>query len=209
LEVYGPAVYMSDKNMLNTEAYISVDINEKASLFVGAGYSNYKYTQYNYEYLNKGEFIRAGVDFNMLKPDKSIGKYWAGVGLRYGASLFSSEIPSFKKENYFGITTSSIPKKTYLAHFLEVSPGVKAEVFRNFSMGWTISLRMLLYSGTGKDLRAIYLPGFGNGSKKVSTGINYFIVWNIPYKKINVILRPEVQEESPAEGGQQSTGIRP
>ncbi|MEI6048562.1 MAG: DUF6048 family protein [Bacteroidota bacterium] len=196
LEVSGPALYFSEKKILNAEGFISADINEKVAVVLNAGYLNYKYSQYNYEYLNKGAFIRAGVDFNLLKPEKSQGKYWAGVGLRYGLSIFNSEVPSFKQENYWGTTTSSIAKKTYLSHFLEVSPGVRAEVFRNFSMGWTISLRRLLHTGTGKDLRPIYFPGFGNGGKSFSTGFNYFIVWNITYKKINVIIKKKVPEES-------------
>ena len=196
LEVSGPAIYFTDKNILNVEGYISADINEKTAVSLNAGYLNYKYSQYNYEYLNKGAFIKAGIDFNLLKPDKAQGKYWAGIGLRYGLSLFNSEFPSFKKENYWGVTTSSIPKNTYWGHFIEASPGVRAEIFKNFSMGWAVSLRMLIYTGTGKDLRPIYFPGFGNGGKTVTTGLSYFMVWNIPYKKITVILKKDVPEET-------------
>jgi hypothetical protein len=212
IEVTGPAIYLSEKNILNVEGYISADINEKASVVLGAGYLNYKHSQYNYEYLNKGIFIRTGVDFNLLKPEKSLGKYWAGIGLRYGISNFNSEVPSFQQETYWDTTSFSIAKKTNWGHFIEVSPGVRAEVFKNFSIGWTISLRMLLYASTGKDLRSIYFPGFGNGGKTVSTGLNYFIVWNIPYKKINAIIKKEVPEETEDTGetdnGQQGTGIR-
>jgi len=67
----------------------------------------------------------------------------------------------------------------------------------------------------------IYFPGFGNGTKRVSTALNYFIVWNIPYKKIKVILKKEVKEDTEDNGDinnngtnntnsdkQQGTGIR-
>jgi len=212
LEVSGPAIYFSDKKILNAEGYISVDLDEKRSVVFGAGYLDYKYSQYNYNYLNKGIFVRSGVDFNLLKPDKSKGKYWAGIGLRYGISRFTSEVPSFKKENYWGTRSSAIASQTNWGHFIEASPGVRAEVLRNFSIGWTVSLRMLLYTGTGKDLRPIYFPGFGNGGKTFSTGISYFIVWNIPYKKINVIIKKEVPEETEDTGTtgprQQASGIR-
>jgi hypothetical protein len=195
IEVSGPAIYYSDKNILNAEGYIAVDLNEKISAVFGAGYLNYKYSQYNYNYFNKGSFIRMGFDFNLLKPDKSLGKYWAGIGLHYGLSRFNSQTPSLKQDNYWGSSSSSIAQQINWGHFIEASPGVRAEIFRNFSIGWTISLRMLLYSGTGKDLRPIYFPGFGNAGKTISTGINYFIVWNIPYKKISVILKKEAPEE--------------
>ena len=195
LEVSGIAIQYFDKNILNTEAYISVDMNEKVSAVLAAGYLKYKYSQYNYTYLNKGMFIRTGFDFNLLKPDKSKGKYYAGIGAHYGLSVFTSEAPSFQHTDYWGTTSSSIAQKTNWAHFIEVTPGVRTEIFRNFSMGWTISLRMLLYTGTGKDLRPIYVPGFGNGANRISAGIGYFFVWNIPYKKITVIMKKDAPEE--------------
>lgn len=194
-ELSGPAIYYSDKNIFNAEGYISVDIDEKRSVMLAAGYLNFKYNQYNYTYLNKGSFIRAGIDFNLLKPEKSQGRYWAGIGLRYGLSRFTSEVPEFQKTNYWGPTLSSIPPKTNWGHFAEVSPGVRAEIFNHLSIGWSISLRLLLYSGTGKDLRPVYFPGYGNGTKTISTGISYYLVWNIPYKKIKVILKKEVPDE--------------
>ncbi len=213
LEVSGPAIYFSDKNIFNAEGYFAADINEKMTAVLGAGYLSFKYSQYNYEYLSKGAFLRSGVDFNLMKPQKSMGKYWAGLGVRYGMSIFSSEVPSYEHDNYWGTTSSSIARETKWGHFVEVSPGVRSEIFKNFSIGWTISLRMLLYTGTGKDLRPLYLPGYGNAAKSFSTGLNYFIVWNIPYKRIRVITKPEAPEE-PEETTttpgtvQQGTGIR-
>ena len=196
IEISGPAIHYSDKNILNAEGYISVDLDEKRSVVFAAGYLNYKYNQYNYAYLNKGSFVRLGMDFNLLKPDKSLGKYYTGIGLRYGLSRFTSEVPFFEKTNYWGTTSSYIPKKNYWGHFIEVSPGVRAEIFKNFSMGWSISLRMLLYTGTGKDLKPVYFPGFGDGTKTISAAMNYYIVWNIPYKKIKAIMKKEVPEET-------------
>ncbi len=212
IEASGPVKYLTDKNILNTEASLSFDINEKYSPAINAGFLNYRYSQYNYLYTNKGAFLRIGTDVNLLKPDKSQGKYWAGLGLRYGISLFNSEVPSFVQENYWGKVTASVPRQTAFGHFLEISPGVRAEIFNNISIGWSISMRMLLYTGTGKDLRPIYFPGYGNGGKNMSGGISYFLVWNIPFKKIKVIIKPEPPEETEETTGktpvQQSSGIR-
>lgn len=216
LEVSGPVIYLIEKNNLTVEGYISSDINEKFSLVFGGGYVDYNYSQYNYEYLNKGYFIRTGTDINLLKPEKSLGKYWVGIGLRYGLSVFNSEYPSYNQENYWGKTFSSIAPQTNLGHFIEVSPGARAEIFKNFSMGWNFSLRILLHTNASKDLRPIMVPGFGNAGQTLSAGLKYFIVWNIPYKKIKVITKIEETEETedtevPVEPGnrQQSTGIRP
>lgn len=195
-EVSGPVLYYTNKNILNTEFSLSYDANEKYSPTISAGFLNYNYSQYNYKYTNKGFFIRAGTDVNLMNPKKAAGKYWAGIGLRYGMSLFNSTIPSITSDNYWGIYNSSVSGRTAWGHFIEIAPGVRAELFRNFSIGWTISMRMLLYSGTGKDLRPIYLPGFGNASKNFTSGVSYFFVWNIAYKNKKVIIKPEPPEET-------------
>lgn len=194
LELSGPVIYFTDKNNLSAEGYFSVDINQTTSLVLAAGYLNYKFSQYNYDFRNNGIFFRAGPDFNLRKPEVFSDKYWAGIGFRYGMSIFTSETPFFKETNYWGTTISSISPVTSTAHFLEVTPGLRSEVFKNISIGWSISLRMLLYSGTGKDIRPIYLPGFGKGGKTFSTGISYYMVWSIPYKTLKYIVKPEIPE---------------
>lgn len=209
LEVSGPAIYYSDKNILNTEAYLSVDLNEKRSAFLALGYMNYKYSQYNYSYLNKGSFMKIGMDFNLLKADKSQGKYFLGIGLRYGLSRFNSETPFYDQTNYWGTTSSSLRKKAYWGHFFEIAPGVRAEVFKNFSVGWSISIRKLLYTNTGKDLKPVYFPGYGDGSKSITAGMNYFLVWNIPYKRINAVMKKEAPpEETDDTKNTESTGTK-
>jgi hypothetical protein len=195
LEVSGPVIYYTNKNILSEEAFISVDLDEKRSVILAAGYLDYKYSQFNYTFLNKGTFIRLGMDFNLLKPDKSQGKYWAGIGLRYGLSRFTYQVPTYQKTDYWGTTISSISPKVNWGHFVEFTPGVRTELFNHLSIGWSVSLRMLLYTGTSKNLRPVNFPGFGDGSKTITTGMNYFIIWNIPYKKIKVILKKEVKEE--------------
>ena len=214
LDISGPVIYFTDKSNLSAEGYLSVDINPKTAMVLGAGYLDYKFSQYNYEYRNKGIFFRAGPDFNLRRPELSSDRYYAGIGLRYGLSIFNSETPLFQESNYWGTTISSIPPVRSAAHFLEVSPGIKSEVFRNFSIGWSISLRFLIYGGPNKDLRPIYIPGFGNGAKTVSTGINYFMVWSIPYKKVRHFIKPETipddveMDQTIINPNQSSTGIR-
>ncbi|MCU0472540.1 MAG: DUF6048 family protein [Bacteroidales bacterium] len=199
IEVAGPAIYFTDKNNLSIEGYFSADLNERRALYFSGGYSDFKYSQYNYSYISKGFYVKAGVDFNLLKPATGMGKYWAGIGLHYGLSSFISETPFLKYENYWGTTSSSIARKTDWGHYLEASPGFRAEIFRNFNIGWSISLRKLIYTGTGKDLKPIFIPGYGSANKSFSTGISYYLMWSIPYKKIRVT----VKEEPPSETGEQ------
>ena len=105
------------------------------------------------------------------------------------------ETPSFNKENYWGSVTSSIPVATRMGHFLEVVPGVKTELFKNISIGWSVRLRLLISAGTGRDLRPVHMPGFGNAGKSATAGFSYFLVWQVPYKSKMVIIKKEEPEE--------------
>jgi hypothetical protein len=183
IDLYGPLYNIYNSKIKSYEGFISVETDTGKAVVLEAGYLDYEYSQYNYDYLNKGVFIRAGMDFNMLKPETAVGKYYAGLGLRYGLSIYSTEVPSFKSSNYWGTVSGSVPKKGSVAHFLEVSPGIRTELFRYVEIGWTVRLRFLIYQNAGKDLKPVYIPGFGNATKTFSPGINYYIIISIPYRK--------------------------
>ncbi|MGQ9619513.1 MAG: DUF6048 family protein [Bacteroidales bacterium] len=187
VDVYGPGYYFTDRNTFNIEGFISADRDTIKAYSVDAGYTRFNYEQYNYNYKCNGFFIRAGMDFNIISPGESKGKYFAGGGLRYGLSLYTQKVPYLESENYWGKVSYSTGESNHLAHFIEASPGIRTELFRNFSIGWTIRLRILIYSGTNKDMKPIYIPGYGNGTKSFSPGINYYLAWSIPYKKISII----------------------
>ena len=208
IDISGPIIYFTDKSNLSIEGFFSLDRNEKMSYILEGGYLKYKYSQYNYNYLSSGIFLKAGTDFNLLKPEMSSGKYWAGIGLRYGLSIFNSETPSLETQNYWGSSTTSVPKRSSVGHFLEVAPGVRTELFKNLSIGWSLRLRLLISGGGGKDLRPIYFPGFGNSGKRVNAGVNYYIIWSIPFKTKKVITIPETEEEEPEDTGTPESAIQ-
>lgn len=194
-DIVGPAIWFAGRNILNAEGYLSADINEKMALFAGAGYSDFKYSQYNYEFLSNGLYFKTGVDLNILKPEVSAGKYWAGIGIRYGISRFTSETPFFIHGDYWGTINSSLEPTKSWGHYIELSPGFRAELFSNFNIGWSINLRKLIYPGSQKDLSPLYIPGYGSGGESVSAGVSYFISFSIPFKKIRVPIKPEEPEE--------------
>jgi hypothetical protein len=201
LEAAGSAKYFYERDKLNLEATVSADLNEKYSFVFNAGHSDYSYSRYRdssflmYDYRTEGFYFRTGFDINLLKPKKSQGKYAVGFGLRYCLSHFTYNIPNITHENYWGKYQASVPSTDEWAHFIEISPFVRAEIIKNLSLGWTISLRKMIDPGTGQHLKPVYLPGYGNGSKSFSPGISYFIIWSIPFKTKRIIIQPEEEEE--------------
>lgn len=205
-EVSGPVTYFLNRKILNAEGNLAVDLTEKTSFVAAAGFTNYNYSQFNYDYKTSGKFLRAGFDFNLMGAEKSKGKYYTGIGLHYGISQSTLEVPSFTAENYWGTLTSSIPQTSGYANFLEASPGVRAELFKYFNIGWTINIRWLIRKSMSSDLNPLYLPGFGNAGKNISTGFSYYITFNIPYKTKRVIILPPPPEETDTETTTVTTG---
>ena len=108
-DLLGPASYFADRNSLAIEGFISMDRDTSKAYVIEGGYLNFSYTQYNYDFNCRGGFIKLGMDFNLLSPFVSKGKYFAGIGLRYGMSIFNTEVPVYEYENYWGSFSSFIP----------------------------------------------------------------------------------------------------
>lgn len=179
------------------------DLNERITIAADGGVSRFLFENYNYKYENNGVYFRAGVDYNLLNPVLAAGRYFAGASLKYGLSFFSHQTPEIDYGSYWGEYSTTAPKSSHTGHFLEVSPGVRSELFSNLFIGWSVNVRVLLGTGAGDHLRAVDIPGFGNGSRAVSSGFNYYISYRIPYRNKRVIYtKPErdIEEESDNRG---------
>lgn len=200
-ELLGASKYFYEKERTNLEAFVSADLNDRVSAVFTAGKSDHSYSRYRdtsflmYDFKTQGSYFKAGFDINLLKANKSQGKYFVGMGIRYGLSHFKYELPVITTENYWGRAQTSVPMTSEWSHFIEFTPGVRAEFIKNVSMGWTVSLRKMIDPGTGRHLKPVFLPGYGNGARSFSPGINYYIIWSIPFKTKRVIIQPEVEEE--------------
>ena len=201
VEVIGLSKYFYEKETAGIEAFFSADLTEKYSAIFIAGRSDYSSTLYRdetfmmYDFSVKGLYLKAGVDVNMLDVKKAAGKYSFGLGARYGITGYTYNVAGITRENYWGQFQTSIPERKALAHYFEVVPSIRAEIIKNFSLGWAISLRKMIYSGTEKDMKPVYVPGYGNGAKSISLAVSYFVIWHIPYKERRVIIPPKVQRE--------------
>ncbi len=184
VELSGPVIYAVDNNNLNYEGYVALRLNHKYYIVGEGGYGNFKYDQYNYNCENRGVFIRLGTDINLLKTNKDIGNHYVGIGLRYGLSIFKQETPWFKYENYWGEIESDIPEKIISGHFLALSGGIKAEVFDNVFIGWTIRVNMMLYNSSGKENKPVFIPGMGGTDGTIEPGISFHLAWQIPLKQV-------------------------
>lgn len=140
-------------------------------------------------FTTKGSYFKIGFDYNTYENWLDM-ENMIYTGVRYGFSSFSQNLNSYKiydTNTYFDEVTV-YPNQKYsslTAHWVELIGGLKAEVFDNLFLGFSVRLNILLTDKKPTDFDNLYIPGFNrtyDGSFGV--GFNYTVSYFIPlYKK--------------------------
>jgi hypothetical protein len=202
-DLSGPVTKLITNDLISYGALASIDLNENFSVNAGMRYTSFKSSEYSYDFRSHGTSIVMGTDYCFMKPKVAAGKYYAGIGLRYGLSFYSQEALDIKYTNPWGTGESSLPLSHHTGHFIEITPGVRTELFPGVTIGWNLYMRLLISSGAGKDLKPVWMPGYGDATSGMTTGAEYYISFSIPYKKIRVIIKPKPEETT--EEGEEGT----
>lgn len=177
-------LYFDPDRMVYT---ISVDYEIKQDIYavIDLGYQQVNINRDNYKYSSSGMFTRLGADVNLLNYDKQVDVYeMMYVGGRYGFSLFNQQAQNISiPDPYWGdFSDGQIKKYNLNAHWISLVGGMKAEVFRNFFMGWSVYLNIRFYTSGGKDFETYNIPGFGKGGNRATATFNYTISYRIPMR---------------------------
>ncbi len=152
-------------------------------------------------FTTKGTYIKAGFDYNSYQNWLNMENI-ISVGLRYGASSFSQTLNSYQIYNpnpYFGeepVTISGTQFDGLSAQWLEVVVGMKAEVFNNIFVGFSLRLNRLISQKLPDNFDNLYIPGFNrtyNGDYGV--GFNYTVSYFIPLYKATVKAKEKTKKK--------------
>lgn len=181
------------------EVTVVADARINGNLYAAfeTGYANTPHSDSNYTYKGNGMFVTLGVDYNFLKRQYHSERNMFYGGIRYGFSHFNYSVPTYAIRNtYWGDhLTGSIPKTNVNAHWIELVVGLKAEVLKNFFMGWNIRERILINNVKNPDMTPLTIPGFGSGSKRSAFDVQYTISYVIPFYRIKE-KQPEIKEKT-------------
>lgn len=141
-------------------------------------------------FTTNGSYFKVGFDYNGYENWLDM-ENMIYVGLRYGVSTFSQTLNSYQIYNtsqYFGESATIPSGQKYdglSAQWVEVVAGVKAEVFNNVYVGFSLRLNRLVSNKKPDNFDNLYIPGFNrtyNGDFGV--GLNYTVSYFLPiYKK--------------------------
>lgn len=140
-------------------------------------------------FTTKGAYFKAGFDYNSFENWLDM-ENMIYVGMRYGVSSFSQTLNSYKiydPTNYYGetIITSGEKFNGLTASWIEVIGGIKAELFNNLYLGFSLRLNYLVSDKKPANFDNLYIPGFNRTyDGKFGAGLNYTVSYFIPiYKK--------------------------
>ncbi|MFA7445496.1 MAG: DUF6048 family protein [Flavobacteriaceae bacterium] len=141
-------------------------------------------------FTTKGTYLRVGIDFNAYENwlDMENQIY---VGLRYGTSVFSQNLNHYSiyqnTNGFLGEHTLVNANQEFSglsAHWAEFLGGIKAEIFNNLYVGFSVRLHFLIADKQPENFENLYIPGFHrtyDGSFGV--GFNYTVSYFIPLYK--------------------------
>ena len=144
---------------------------------------------------SKGTYLKVGFDYNMYENWLDMENI-ISVGLRYGLSSFSQELNSYKIYNahpYWGelpAVTASEQFNGLSASWIEVVTGLKAKMFNNVFVGFSVQLKTLVTNKKPNGFDNLYIPGYHrtyNGNFGI--GVNYSVSYLIPLYKKKVVTK--------------------
>lgn len=132
-------------------------------------------------YHTTGNYWRAGVDVNILKQDTDRNMLF--FGLRYAHSS-SSELLNYNGvDPVFGPVVYQVTNPALTGSWGELVTGLRVKLWKEFWMGFTCRLKIMLAVRGTEDLTAYYIPGYGVIGSGATWGFNYQVFWRIPYHR--------------------------
>jgi hypothetical protein len=181
-----------DKNYKGIEFVGDYRLTRRHYIAAEIGNENKTVDEPQLNFTTKGSYIKAGFDYNSYEN-------WLGmenmvyVGLRYGFSTFSQTLNDYQVYNpnpYFGEEPIQVSGEKYsglTAQWAEVVAGIKAEVFNNVYVGFSVRLNRLFTNKNPDNFENLYIPGFNRTyGGEFGVGFNYTVSYFLPLYKSTV-----------------------
>ncbi|MFV8370640.1 DUF6048 family protein [Flavobacterium sp. LB2R40] len=203
VDLYKVTRALYDKDYKGIEFVGDYRLTKKYFLAAEIGNENKTTDDDRVNFTTKGSYIKAGFDYNAYENWLDMENI-ISIGMRYGFSTFNQQLNSYRIYNanpYFGevpVIPSGKKFDGLSASWIEVVAGVKAKVFNNVFVGFSLRLNRLVTNKEPDNFSNLYIPGFNrtyDGSFGV--GFNYTVTYFVPIykKKVKPVVVPKKIEK--------------
>ncbi len=145
---------------------------------VGTGRQN-RFTE-GLDYRTLGTYFRIGPDVNFIPDNKDNNAFF--LGARYGWCTFEEQLNTIFTHTDWGSFPVYNERRT-TARWFEAVAGLKARVWDNFYLGYTMRLKFGLKVNDDSSFAAYEVPGFGKVGDGNTFAFNYHIFYRIPFTR--------------------------
>ena len=183
-DVFGIANKALGSDIMSTEISLEAHLKNRFFPIVEIGYGSIETTsdETDIYYKTSAPYFRVGLDYNVFHQKPHLPGFFT-VGLRYGYSSFSYDIeaPALVDPNW-GHTSVPFSYQGVKsnASWAELVRGLKANVFDNLYMGFSVRYRSLISTKKHENSDPYYIPGYGQG-KSPSYGLTYNLIYKLPF----------------------------
>jgi hypothetical protein len=176
-------IFVKDK-YYSTE--LSTTVNLKNRFFpvveVGFGYTDMVSQLYDIGYRTQAPYYRIGMDYNMQYKNGKPNYIYLGGRVGYTSFKYSIDAPALKDPVWGDESPVQFTDIPCRAVWAEAVAGVRAEIAKNFYMGWSLRYKYPIYKGPIANGGPWYVPGLGS-STKAAFGATYTITYYLNFNK--------------------------
>lgn len=199
IDVFGLGSRLLGGDFLSTEIRLAANLKNRylPALELGYGTTD-SWNETGTHYKSSAPYFRIGVDYNTMAKKKEKNSYLY-VGLRYGMSSFKYDVRSLPFDDpIFGgsVPNPSLedgiwggqsapfdhPGMKATVHWFELVVGIKAQIYKNFSMGWDVRMKYKINATTDEYADPWYVPGYGTYKSNI-IGVTYSLIYKLPIKQ--------------------------
>ncbi len=169
----------------NEKGYsMKADVNLKNTWFptLEVGYGSFdKTAESGMQCLSSGTYLKVGVNKSLVYlGNKAENMFYAGA--HYGFTSFKYTLNNLDwYDNYWGNNAiTNLVDQSGIVGWLELTVGVRVNVFGPFSLGWSGQYKSTLHVSGGAMSDPAYIPGYGENIKPMA-GLELHLYYKLPF----------------------------
>jgi hypothetical protein len=131
-------------------------------------------------YTSRNSFMRLGLDKYFFGKEFRGDMDNAFVGIRYAISnVVRDEAAVRVYDPIWGNTETTVAGTRFLAHWIELTGGMRLEIVKNVFAGWNVRAKTFINPKKFELLPPAYLSGYGAGDKNTAFDYNFYLLYGI------------------------------
>ncbi len=153
-----------------------------------AGFGNAALTYPDLAYSSKNTFVRLGFDKSILPRLKQNDWDMALIGLRYGLGFIErgQAVYTITDNLWGGFVTNTVAPENVTAHWIEITGGVRVELYKGAFIGWNVRGKFLLNPKKFTELPPYNIAGYGKGEKNSIFDFNVYLSYAIRWDRKHI-----------------------